>query len=711
MRQIQLAICSAILLLAVSSTRSWAQPTMATANVAATTVPHLMKFSGSVKDGSGKPVTGVAGLTFALYKDQEGGAARWIETQNVQLDSSGRYSITLGSTKTNGLPSDLFVSGEARWMGVQPEGQAEQPRVLLLSVPYALKAADAETIGGLPPSAFVLATPGTTPAAGAAAGGNTQVEAPTGTITGTGTANYVPLWTSPSNIANSVLYQSGSGGSAKLGINLTTPSATLDVNGTLIARGTLQLHSLGTATPSSGFNSNPVLFTASSFNSSKGKAISENFQWQAEPVGNDTPSASGTLNLLFGASGTPTETGLNIGSTGVINFAPGQTFPGAGTITGVTAGTDLTGGGTGGSVTLNLDTTKVPQLNAANIFSGNQSVNGNLTIAGTLNGQTGSFSGSSGFGTAILSAVQKGNATAVLGFAAGTTGFNVGVSGLSSSSSGIGVSGEGGTGVWGTGYIVGGQFQAGLSSALVLQGLSSGGASIFSVDGRGNLSTTGTLNAGPGASVAGNGLATLIGDPGCGGSGTTAIGFSNSGLSGCSNYALRGDTGGNLYINSSSTGWMFFNHNNNGTMSLDPSGNLGVQGNASQARAGAGLVKAMAYVDPFVSGGIAVVSCYNSQMTGSAITTPPCGIAINHYFQGVNILDFGFQVNDRFIQVTPKVTGAAVTAAGGDTFSFGAAVCDACALVNLSVNQVEVLTFNTSNNNAQLDVPFFILVY
>ena len=37
------------------------------------------------------------------------------------------------------------------------EGEAEKPRTLLMSVPYALKAADAETIGGLPPSAFVKA--------------------------------------------------------------------------------------------------------------------------------------------------------------------------------------------------------------------------------------------------------------------------------------------------------------------------------------------------------------------------------------------------------------------------------------------------------------------------------------------------------------------------------------------------------------------------
>jgi len=166
--------------------------------------------------------------------------------------------------------------------------------------------------------------------------------------------NYVPLWTSGSNLGNSVRSQSGSGTSAKLGINLTASAATLDVNGSLTARGPLQLHSLGTATASSGFDSNPVLWQASSFNSGTGKAISQNFQWQAEAAGNNTSSASGTLNLLFGASATPTETGLTIGSNGVINFAAGQTFPGTGTITGITPGPGLVGGGKSGNVSMGL---------------------------------------------------------------------------------------------------------------------------------------------------------------------------------------------------------------------------------------------------------------------------------------------------------------------------------------------------------------------
>jgi len=117
-------------------------------------VPPYIKFSGVTVVTGGK--VGITGITFALYKQQHGGAPLWIETQNVQVNSTGHYTAQLGITKRDGLAKELFTSGEARWLGVRIEGQAEQPRVLLLSVPYALKAADAETLGGLPPSAFLL---------------------------------------------------------------------------------------------------------------------------------------------------------------------------------------------------------------------------------------------------------------------------------------------------------------------------------------------------------------------------------------------------------------------------------------------------------------------------------------------------------------------------------------------------------------------------
>jgi hypothetical protein len=408
----------------------------ATAANATNAVPPLIPFSSVATDEGGSSLSGIVNITFSLYAAQQGGAPLWTETQNnIQLDATGHYSVQLGITQPNGVPTTLFTTTEARWLGVRIAEQGEQPRALLLSVPYALKAGDAATIGGLPPSAFVLAAPpsGSSPTAPMDASATPQNSAPppTGTaVTGTGTVNFLPLWDSTSDIISSVLFQSGTGTTAKLGINTTTPASTLDVKGGGTIRGTLSLPATGNATATKGANSQPLALAASSFSSTTGKAVAQTFQWQAEPVGNDTPATSATLNLLFGAGTTkPAETGLNIASTGVITFNAAQTFPntiagittangsgltggatsgtpslsllntcttnqvlqwtgtawacatisgGGGGITGVTAGTDLTGGGTSGNVTLNLDTTKVPQLGTANTFTGNQTVMGNV---------------------------------------------------------------------------------------------------------------------------------------------------------------------------------------------------------------------------------------------------------------------------------------------------------------------------------------------
>ena len=151
---------------------------------ASSSVPPLVNFNGVLADSNGKPLTGTVGVTFYLYQDQQGGAPLWLETQNVQADKTGHYSVALGSATSQGLPASVFASGEARWLGVEVHGRTEQPRVLLVSVPYALKALDAETIGGKPASAFMMA-----PAS------NSKSQSPIlppGTITGSGTADFVP---------------------------------------------------------------------------------------------------------------------------------------------------------------------------------------------------------------------------------------------------------------------------------------------------------------------------------------------------------------------------------------------------------------------------------------------------------------------------------------------------------------------------------------
>src|SRR5579864_4130563 len=75
-------------------------------------VPRLVRYSGVITDLNGKPLTGTVGVTFSLYKDSEGGAPLWMETQNVQADSKGHYTVALGATSTQGLPANIFASGE-----------------------------------------------------------------------------------------------------------------------------------------------------------------------------------------------------------------------------------------------------------------------------------------------------------------------------------------------------------------------------------------------------------------------------------------------------------------------------------------------------------------------------------------------------------------------------------------------------------------------
>ncbi|MGH9650346.1 MAG: hypothetical protein ACRD3I_07720, partial [Terriglobales bacterium] len=127
------------------------------ANETAGTVPRLIRFSGTLPDRrTTSPAGHAARISFSIYDQQTGGAALWSETQDVRLDGQGRYSVLLGAASEEGLPTELFATGGTRWLGVQVEGRQEEARVLLVAVPYALKAADADTLGGKPASAFVL---------------------------------------------------------------------------------------------------------------------------------------------------------------------------------------------------------------------------------------------------------------------------------------------------------------------------------------------------------------------------------------------------------------------------------------------------------------------------------------------------------------------------------------------------------------------------
>lgn len=387
-----------------------------------TVVPRLVNFSGKATDTEGRTITGISGATFAIYKDQYEGPPLWIETQNVQADSKGNYAVQLGAATSGGIPQDLFSSGEARWLGVTFNGGSEQPRVLLLSVPYALKAADAETIGGLPPSAFVLATKGqasgsaNSAPAGSSPSGKNALPLANPNVTGVGVADFIPMWDSTSDIIDSIMFQK----SSQIGVNTTTPAATLDVNGKTDVRDTLTLFPKGT---------------------------------------DSTLAVNGTS--------------FKVDKTGKVTFISGQTFPGTGTVTSVglsapssdfkVTGSPVTKSGTL-ALNWNVSPTSLNTVNAIvkrdgtgsfaassigalNIIASPTTGLGVLSTSPDNHGIEGVTNSSSASG--LVGENTSGTGTGVYGTAGG-----VGVYGTTSNASGYGVTGvntaTGGIGIHGS---------------------------------------------------------------------------------------------------------------------------------------------------------------------------------------------------------------------------------------------------------------------
>lgn len=207
----------------------------ASAYAQSTAVPKLVRFIGSYR-----PTTGTAStnenVTLAVYREQTGGAPLWREVQNISIDAEGRYSLLMGATVNDGMPLDLFSSGEPRWLGVQfnRPGEAEQPRVLMVSVPYALKAADAETLGGKPASAYLLAAPSamaSTSAPGSTTSPTTSAPS-TNVVTNalkprvnSGSPNFIGKFSNSTDLVNSVMFENG----GLIGVGTAQPLIGFDV--------------------------------------------------------------------------------------------------------------------------------------------------------------------------------------------------------------------------------------------------------------------------------------------------------------------------------------------------------------------------------------------------------------------------------------------------------------------------------------------------
>lgn len=194
---------------------SHAQPPYSVSSQAPSTAQisttRLVRFAGVLTDVAGNPLVEPQTVTFSLFEQAEGGTALWTETLTVTPDDHGRYTVGLGSMTP--LPQAMFTREQARWIGTAIDGH-DLGRTALVAVPYALKAADADTLGGHPASNYVRTRQ------------DGQLETSAGlvsgpTVDGTGVPGQIAKWAGGTTLTNSVISESSSN---RVGFGLVDPT-------------------------------------------------------------------------------------------------------------------------------------------------------------------------------------------------------------------------------------------------------------------------------------------------------------------------------------------------------------------------------------------------------------------------------------------------------------------------------------------------------